>query len=51
MKLTKTRVLIKMTKNYPLVQFEAINQYEKAADGDVKQYPLLRISQIRKMVF
>ena len=35
-----------MTTNYPLVQFEAINQYEKAADGDVKQYPSLELVRL-----
>ena len=40
-----------MTTNYPLVQFEAINQYEKAANGDVKQYPSLELVRLEKWFF
>ena len=28
-----------MIDKFPLVQIEAVEQYEKAADGDVKLYP------------
>ena len=40
-----------MKMDYPLVQYEAINQYEKAAYGDVKQYPSLELVRLEKWFF
>ena len=38
-------------KDFPFVQNAAIEQYEKAADGDVKQYPSLELVRIEKKFF
>ena len=40
-----------MSKNYPLVQKEAVEQYEKAAKGDVKLYPSLELVRLEKWFF
>ena len=39
------------SRDYPFVQFDAIEQYEKAAEGDVKQYPSLELVRLEKIFF
>ena len=41
----------KNLKDFPFVQNAAIEQYEKAADGDVKLYPSLELVRIEKKFF
>tara|TARA_B100000029_G_C17566682_1_gene955292 strand:- start:404 stop:1084 length:681 start_codon:yes stop_codon:yes gene_type:complete len=40
-----------MSQEYPLVQKEAVYQYEKAAEGDVKLYPSLELVRLEKWFF
>ncbi len=40
-----------MIDKFPLVQIEAVEQYEKAADGDVKLYPSLELVRLEKWFF
>ena len=40
-----------MIDKYPFVQIEAVEQYEKAAEGDVKLYPSLELVRLEKWFF
>ena len=42
---------IKKKEKFPLVQIEAVKQYEKAALGDVKLYPSLELVRLEKWFF
>ena len=39
------------SKEFPFVQYNVIEQYQKAVKGDVKQYPSLELVRLEKIFF